>query len=87
MSKATIYEVMAAIKAERDFQDEKHGTDSHPIGSWLLILESELAEAKEAAIKPASGRDNVIAEIIQIAAVCFACLEEHGIEPIEGRTV
>lgn len=78
--------VVLALKAEREYQKRKYGPDGHTIGGWLLIIESELEEAKLAAIKPATGRDNVISEIIQIMATCCACLEQHGVEPIEGRT-
>lgn len=80
----------AAVKREREYQDAKHGgvdTNPHSIGAWLLIVESELNEAKEAAIKGGEGRNNVISEIIQIAATCIAALEQHGVAPIDGRTV
>lgn len=85
-----MFKVFAAIREERGFQDLKYGspeTNPHSIGSWLLTIESELAEAKLACIKGGEGRDNVISEIVQIAALCVAALEQHGVEPIEGRTV
>lgn len=83
-------EVMTAIGQERQFQDQKHGhpdDNPHSIGAWLLILEAELAEAKLACIKGQEGRNNVISEIIQIAATAVACLEQHGVNPLPGRTV
>ena len=82
--------VFEAIQVERKFQDEKHGhpdANPHSIGSWLLTIEAELIEAKAACIKGGEGRDNVISEIIQIGALCVACLEQHGVESIKGRTV
>lgn len=48
MTTATIYR---AIKAERRYQDVVHGTieeNPHTVGEWLLIMESELNEAKRA---------------------------------------
>ena len=80
-------DIFNAVVRERNYQDNKHGVGNHSIGSWLLILEAELSEAKEAAIKPKTGRDNVISEVIQCMAVCVACLEQYGIEPINGRQV
>lgn len=80
-------DIFEAVVKERDFQDSKYGVSGHSIGAWLLIMEAELNEAKEAAIKPKTGRDNVISEIIQCMAVCMACLEQHGVEPIDGRQV
>lgn len=83
-------EIMDAIFDERQFQDEKHGSPAvnpHSVGSWLLTIEKELEEAKTAAVKGGHGRDNVINEIIQIAALCVACLEQHGVKELEGRTV
>lgn len=82
--------VMVAIGEERKFQDQKHGhpdDNPHSIGAWLLVIESELNEAKQAAIKGGDGRNNVINEIIQIAATCVACLEQHGVNPFHGRAV
>lgn len=83
-------EVFTAVAEERVFQDAKHGhpdDNPHTIGAWILVLEAELAEAKLACIKGGEGRNNVISEIIQIAATAVACLEQHGTKPIPGRTV
>lgn len=80
-------DIYDAISQERDFQDNKHGTDPHEMGTWLMILEFELAEAKEALVKGGIGRDSVRHELIQIAAVAVAALEQHGLEapPDEKR--
>jgi hypothetical protein len=88
--KATPLEVMAAIARERLFQDKKHGSPElhpHPISTWLFIMEAELNEAKLACIKGGMGRDSIINEIIQIAATAVACLEQHGVDEIRGRSV
>jgi hypothetical protein len=67
------------IIEEREFQDRKFGPGSnHTIGEWILIMESELAEAKVALIKGGKGRDSVLQEIVQVCAVGVACLEQHG---------
>lgn len=79
-----------AILKERQFQDQKHGhpdENPHTIGAWILVLEAELAEAKAACIKGGVDRNNVISEIVQVAATAVACLEQWGTDPIEGRTV
>ena len=92
--------IMAAIRRERDFQDKKYGPvlvesmvrsdgpkqgpGGHELGSWLIVIEKELDEAKDAAIhggmKGKAGRNTIRAELIQIAAVCVAALEQHGLE-------
>lgn len=60
------------------------GRGGHELGSWLIIIEKELDEAKDAAIhggmKGRTGRNTVRAELVQIAAVCVAALEQHGLE-------
>lgn len=79
--------ILKAVMAERKFQDEKYGTidkgGGHELGAWLIIIESELNEAKKALVhggsKKASGRDSIRAELVQVAAVCFAALEQHGV--------
>lgn len=81
---------ISSIIEERDFQDGKWGPVSvagHTVGEWILIMEAELAEAKEALIKGGKGRDSVLSEITQVAAVALACLEQHGTGEIEGRSV
>ena len=88
--KAGIGQVLEAVAEERRHQDTKHGpieSHGHTLGEWILIMESELAEAKEALIKGGTGRNAVKAEIIQVIATGFACLEQHGLEPIEKRAI
>lgn len=85
-------EAVAALMGEREYQDIKHGPldgrGSHTLGEWLLLIESELAEAKQALIKGGRGRDTVRHEIIQVGALCVAALEQHGtIDPHEGRQI
>lgn len=58
------------------------------MGEWILLMESELAEAKHALIKGGRGRDTVRHEIIQVGALCVAALEQHGtIDTHEGRQI
>jgi len=83
---------LAAMLEEREYQDNKHGPlsgkGSHTLGEWLLLVESELAEAKLALIKGGRGRDTVRHEVIQVGALCVAMLEQHGvIDPHEGRQI
>ena len=70
--------VYVAISRERASQDKEWGTTGHAVGEWLLILESELAEAKRAWVKGHGYRD-MLAEVLQVATDAVACLEEHGL--------
>lgn len=82
---AAFWDAIHAIHDERQFQDQKFGPGSqHTIGEWILIMESELAEAKVAIIKGGEGRNSVLMEIVQVAAVAVACLEQHGVKEV-GR--
>ena len=72
------YRVFMAISRERAYQAKKWGTTGHTVGEWLLILESELAEAKQGWVKK-NGDGEALAEILQVAAVAVACLEAHGV--------
>lgn len=88
--RATIF---AAIEKEREYQDKKFGDitggGGHTPGGWALIAEFELAEAKEAMIKGGTGRNTWRAELVQLAAVCIAALEQHGVDepPLLKREV
>lgn len=89
-----IVPIYEAILREREFQTEKYGEvvdqhgmagpGGHDLTGWLLVLDKELAEAKTAATghgkRTATGRNTTRAELIQIAAVCVAALEQHGLE-------
>ena len=69
------------IVTERYYQDDKHGTieeQGHEIGEWLILIEAELEEAKAGLVKGKKGRDHVMSEIIQIAALALAAIEQHG---------
>lgn len=61
----------------------EQGPGGHEIPGWLLVIEKELNEAKAAATgegkRSARGRHSSRAEILQIAAVCVAALEQHGL--------
>ncbi len=82
------FRALAAIVTERHFQDTKHGhpdDNPHSLGAWALVLRKELEEFETAIIKGGRDRDNAIHELIQVAAVAVAALEQWGVEPIEGR--
>lgn len=72
-------EIFNAVLRERSYQDEKWGwLEGRSVQGWLLVMESELNEAKEAWVK--TGLDEpALREILQLIAVGVACLEEHGI--------
>jgi hypothetical protein len=74
-------EIFDALRRERAYQDAKWGTiqqHPHTVGEWLLVVESELLEAKEAWCK-GQGDRGALVELVQVAAVVVACLEQHGI--------
>ncbi len=80
MSTLTKQQVYEAITHERNFQDLKFGVDKQQsIAGYLQILRSELGEAERGWIKNVQGRDSVLSEILQIAAVAVGCLEKYGI--------
>lgn len=77
--KLTMEEVFALIRAERDRQDAKWGADrQQSCAGFLLVLEAELAEAKAGWMKNVEGKHAAMREIVQVAAVAVAALEQHG---------
>ena len=69
--------VFVAIEEEREYQESKWGDNPHTVGEWLLIMEAELNEAKEAWVK-GSGDTDALCEILQVASVAVACMEQHN---------
>ena len=87
MSELTRGAVWRAICGERNYQDRKWGTVEeapHDLGTWYLLIEAELREVREALVKGGHGRDSARAELVQVAALCVAALEQHGLEAPEG---
>lgn len=77
MSRECIYR---AIDDERQYQDNKWGSlhsRPHSLGDWIIIMEEELREAKQAFLK--EGRDNTLRELLQTVTVGVAALEQHGV--------
>ena len=70
--------VFAAISRERSYQDAKWGYNPHTVGEWLLIMQAELDEAKQAWIKN-PGDGPALTEILQVISVGVACLENNPI--------
>jgi hypothetical protein len=71
-----------AINRERSFQIAKR-PNRPPMGlpAWLVVMEAELAEAKQAWVR-GDGHDAIdaaLCEVLQVATVAVACLEEHGV--------
>lgn len=78
-----LQEVFEKIREERNYQDNKWGTlaeKPQSIPGWLLILRKELEEAEAGWMKNVRGRDSALGEIVQIAAVAVAALQQHGFE-------
>lgn len=76
-------EIFAAIAAERDYQDKKWGPldrKEQTLAGFLLILRKELEEAEAGWMKNVQGRDSALGEIVQIAAVAVAALQQYGLE-------
>lgn len=55
----------------------------HTVGEWLLILQREVQEAIDAWLKGDSQAG--LEEVLQVAAVAVACMEQHGVR--ERRAV
>ena len=73
-------EVLLAIANERAYGIAKWGKRTLSVQAWLLVIEEELNEAKRDWVKTESD-DAALQELVQVAACCIACLEQHGAVP------
>ncbi len=86
---ATRAEVFAAIERERDHQEEAWGSiEDHPleVSGYILVARAELREAEEAWATTA-GDEGALRELLQVAAVIVAALEEHGVFERQRKAV
>jgi len=80
MKRDTVY---AIVDQERDHQDAKWGTiEAHPheVGSWILIMESLLADARKA-WQSTNGDRDAMGEIRKVVAVGIAAMEAQDCIP------
>lgn len=86
MTKKLTNHVLALVRAEREAQDEKWGTQRHGMTVWGAVLAEEVGEASAEVLKLRatpldSHQDRVAAlfalreELTQVAAVSVAWLE------------
>lgn len=71
--------IYAAVDRERAYQDRKYGPHHDrelSVGDFLIILQTELDEAKREYVR--NGVALTLAEVLQVAAVAVACMEQHG---------
>lgn len=76
-------EVFDAIAKEREFQDKKWGAiEEHPheVGSWILIMEQLLNDARQAYMSE-RGDHGALDELRKVVSVGVACMEQHGVVP------
>ncbi len=66
-------DIVKLILLERNKQDIKWGEQNHDIYKWLAILGEEVGEVNKAALE--DQYDEVVDELVQIAAVAVAMIE------------
>ena len=79
------FAVFEMVANERCLQDKKWGIQNHPYEKWVGILGEEYGEYCQAVnetifdngleARAKGGRMNMIAELVQVAAVAFAAVE------------
>lgn len=73
--------IYAFISEEREYQEKVHppiADNPYSLERWIDIMYDELMEAKDSLL---TGRPNpeTLSEILQVATVAVACLEQHGV--------
>lgn len=85
MNTATFEEVVNAIFDEILRQNIKWGVNKpQSLPGYLLVIKRELDEAIEGWNKDLPGKSAPLNEIVQVAAVCVACLQRYG---LTGNTI
>lgn len=70
--------IVTAIARERDYQDTKWGPPTRlDLGGFLVVMRAELFEAEQAFAH--GDNEAALCEILQVAAVCVASMEAHGV--------
>lgn len=80
-------EVYAEIDKEREYQFNKWGDKPQSLPGYLIILKKEIDEAIDGWMKNSTGRNAPLNEVVQVAAVAVACLEQYGCDGITCNTL
>lgn len=77
--------VLEAIDAELAHQEARHGKGpargkAQSLAGFLVILESEIGQARNGWLRNSPGRNSPLAEIVQVVATGIACLNKYGVE-------
>ncbi len=80
-------EVYLQIDKEREYQQNKWGDKPQSLPGYLLILKKEIDEAIDGWMKNSEGRDAPLNEMLQVAAVAVACMEQYGCDGITYNTL
>lgn len=87
MKTLSIEEVVAAIQVERTYQDGKWGPldaqNGRDPGEWIATLQEEINEVDDADFR--NNTEDFILELVQVAAVAVAALQQLGPKDIEER--
>lgn len=82
----TFETVIAALRGEREYQDERWNENTttsggiHEVGAWLTFIRSYLRQAEEQISRGADPQasDAALHTIRKITAMGIACMEQHG---------
>lgn len=77
--------VLGKIEEERKRQDEKWGTQLHPMPGWMLILTEKLGDAARCVQE--IDKEQTEVELVKLAAIAVNILEKHELARMkkEGR--
>lgn len=81
--KMSFEQVVDLIRIERTIQDAKWGPLSEKqqsLAGYMTILENKLLTAKSSWIANVGGNYTALNEVLKIAAVAVACLQQYGNE-------
>lgn len=85
-------QIFELIAEERNRQDKKFGVQNHHPFAWLAILGEEVGEVNKAALETEFNYDgcdrdftNYKTELVQVAAVALAMIENMERNPIQYR--
>lgn len=77
MPRTQFIDILRAVKEDMTIMERKCGIKyGHTVECWLLMIQQKLDDAKIAAIEG----DAIMPLIVNVAALCFAAAEEHGID-------
>lgn len=84
-------EILDQVKKVVEMRNDKFGgvdeKEKRELGSWIALLNQKLREIEDHYSDEVITHEDSMVEILELLAICYRCLDQHGVVPIDREEV